>query len=189
MPSNQDATAPILFVRRQKRVADEGTPALNDSDATMSSGSATQGGQWLNGLVRSINSEVGTVRSRPGRSYNSHAGLIFPAHPAEGSRRGSGNRALSNRLQDCRGVSDQQERTHPMNMASDVTRVRASRVWLSAVAIALLLVVSNTAPATAQSTATVMVSNLEEAEVRSNLVEPWPGLRAFIPYRQYCRYA
>ena len=51
-----------------------------------------------------------------------------------------------------------------MNMASDVTRVRASRVWLSAVAIALLLVVSNTAPATAQSTATVMVSNLEEAE-------------------------
>ena len=104
------------------------------------------------------------MRSRPGRSYNSHAGLIFPAHPAEGSRRGSGNRALSNRLQDCRGVSDQQERTHPMNMASDVTRVRASRVWLSAVAIALLLVVSNTAPATAQSTATVMVSNLGEAE-------------------------
>ena len=51
-----------------------------------------------------------------------------------------------------------------MNMASNVTRVRASRVWLSAVAIALLLVVSNTAPATAQSTATVMVSNLEEAE-------------------------
>ena len=51
-----------------------------------------------------------------------------------------------------------------MNMASDVTRVRASRVWLSAVAIALLLVVSNTAPATAQSTATVMVSNLGEAE-------------------------
>ena len=164
LPNNQDVTAPILFVRRQKRVADEGTPTLNDSDATMSSGSATQGGQWLNGLVRSINSEVGTVRSRPGRSYNSHAGLIFPAHPAEGSRRGSGNRALSNRLQDCRGVSDQQERTHPMNMASNVTRVRASRVWLSAVAIALLLVVSNTAPATAQSTATVMVSNLEEAE-------------------------
>ena len=51
-----------------------------------------------------------------------------------------------------------------MNMASDVTWVRASRVWLSAVAIALLLVVSNTAPATAQSTATVMVSNLGEAE-------------------------
>ena len=51
-----------------------------------------------------------------------------------------------------------------MNMASNVTRVRASRVWLSAVAIALLLVVSNTAPATAQSTATVMVSNLDEAE-------------------------
>ena len=51
-----------------------------------------------------------------------------------------------------------------MNMASDVTRVRASRVWLSAVAIALLLVVSNPAPATAQSTATVMVSNLGEAE-------------------------
>ena len=51
-----------------------------------------------------------------------------------------------------------------MNMASDVTWVRASRVWLSAVAMALLLVVSNTAPATAQSTATVMVSNLGEAE-------------------------
>ena len=51
-----------------------------------------------------------------------------------------------------------------MNMASDVTRVRASRVWLSAVAIALLLVVSNPAPAMAQSTATVMVSNLGEAE-------------------------
>ena len=51
-----------------------------------------------------------------------------------------------------------------MNMASDVTRVRASRVWLLAVAIALLLVVSNPAPATAQSTATVMVSNLGEAE-------------------------
>ena len=112
------------------------------------------------------------MRSRPGRSYNSHAGLIFPAHPAEGSRRGSGNRALSNRLQDCRGVSDQQERTHPMNMASDVTRVRASRVWLSAVAIALLLVVSNTAPATAQSTATVMVSNLDEAEERRIWLNP-----------------
>ena len=51
-----------------------------------------------------------------------------------------------------------------MNMASDVTWVRASRVWLSAVAMALLLVVSNPAPATAQSTATVMVSNLGEAE-------------------------
>ena len=59
-----------------------------------------------------------------------------------------------------------------MNMASDVTRVRASRVWLSAVAIALLLVVSNTAPATAQSTATVMVSNLEEAEERRIWLNP-----------------
>ena len=59
-----------------------------------------------------------------------------------------------------------------MNMASDVTRVRASRVWLSAVAIALLLVVSNTAPATAQSTATVMVSNLEEAENRRIWLNP-----------------
>ena len=59
-----------------------------------------------------------------------------------------------------------------MNMASDVTRVRASRVWLSAVAIALLLVVSNTAPATAQSTATVMVSNLEEAEYRRLWLNP-----------------
>ena len=59
-----------------------------------------------------------------------------------------------------------------MNMASDVTRVRASRVWLSAVAIALLLVVSNTAPATAQSTATVMVSNLDEAEERRIWLNP-----------------
>ena len=40
-------------------------------------------------------------------------------------------------------------------------------VWLLAVAMALVLVVSNIAPATAQSTATVMVSNLGEApEVR-----------------------
>ena len=59
-----------------------------------------------------------------------------------------------------------------MNMASNVTRVRASRVWLSAVAIALLLVVSNTAPATAQSTATVMVSNLDEAEERRIWLNP-----------------
>ena len=59
-----------------------------------------------------------------------------------------------------------------MNMASDVTRVRASRVWLSAVAMALLLVVSNTAPATAQSTATVMVSNLGEAEYRRIWLNP-----------------
>ena len=50
-----------------------------------------------------------------------------------------------------------------MNMASNVTRVRVSMVWLLAVAVALVLVVSNIAPATAQSTATVMVSNLGEA--------------------------
>ena len=59
-----------------------------------------------------------------------------------------------------------------MNMASNVTRVRASRVWLSAVAIALLLVVSNTAPAAAQSTATVMVSNLDKAEERRIWLNP-----------------
>ena len=54
-----------------------------------------------------------------------------------------------------------------MNIASNVTLVRVSIVWLLAVAMALMLVVSNIAPATAQSTATVMVSNLEEAtEVR-----------------------
>ena len=54
-----------------------------------------------------------------------------------------------------------------MNIASNVTLVRVSMVWLLAVAIALVLVVSNIAPATAQSTATVMVSNLGEApEVR-----------------------
>ena len=54
-----------------------------------------------------------------------------------------------------------------MNIASNVTLVRVSMVWLLAVAMALMLVVSNIAPATAQSTATVMVSNLEEAtEVR-----------------------
>ena len=50
-----------------------------------------------------------------------------------------------------------------MNIASNVTLVRVSMVWLSAVAMALVLVVSNIAPATAQSTATVMVSNLGEA--------------------------
>ena len=50
-----------------------------------------------------------------------------------------------------------------MNIASDVTLVRVSMVWLLAVAVALVLVVSNIAPATAQSTATVMVSNLGEA--------------------------
>ena len=54
-----------------------------------------------------------------------------------------------------------------MNIASNVTLVRVSMVWLLAVAMALMLVVSNIAPATAQSTATVMVSNLEETtEVR-----------------------
>ena len=54
-----------------------------------------------------------------------------------------------------------------MNIASNVTLVRVSMVWLLAVAMALVLVVSNIAPATAQSTATVMVSNLGEApEVR-----------------------
>ena len=50
-----------------------------------------------------------------------------------------------------------------MNIASNVTLVRVSLVWLSAVAMALMLVASNIAPATAQSTATVMVSNLGEA--------------------------
>ena len=50
-----------------------------------------------------------------------------------------------------------------MNIASNVTLVRVSMVWLLAVAVALVLVVSNIAPATAQSTATVMVSNLGEA--------------------------
>ena len=50
-----------------------------------------------------------------------------------------------------------------MNIASNVTLVRVSMVWLLAVAMALVLVVSNIAPATAQSTATVMVSNLGEA--------------------------
>ena len=56
-----------------------------------------------------------------------------------------------------------------MNMASNVTRVRVCMVWLSAVAMAVMLVVSNIAPATAQSTATVMVSNLGEApEVRQH---------------------
>ena len=54
-----------------------------------------------------------------------------------------------------------------MNIASNVTLVRVSMVWLLAVAMAVMLVVSNIAPATAQSTATVMVSNLEETtEVR-----------------------
>ena len=56
-----------------------------------------------------------------------------------------------------------------MNIASNVTLVRVSMVWLLAVAMALVLVVSNIAPATAQSTATVMVSNLGEApEVRQH---------------------
>ena len=57
-----------------------------------------------------------------------------------GGRRGSGNRAPSNRLHGCRGVSSLQERTHPMNIASNVTLVRVSLVWLSAVAMALMLV-------------------------------------------------
>ena len=56
-----------------------------------------------------------------------------------------------------------------MNIASNVTLVRVSRVWLLAGAMALMLVASNIAPATAQSTATVMVSNLGEApEVRQH---------------------
>ena len=58
-----------------------------------------------------------------------------------------------------------------MNMASNVTRVRVCMVWLSAVAMALMLVVSNIAPATAQSTATVMVSNLEKRRRSANTVE------------------
>ena len=56
-----------------------------------------------------------------------------------------------------------------MNIASNVTLVRVSMVWLFSVAMALVLLVSNIAPATAQSTATVMVSNLGEApEVRQH---------------------
>ena len=57
-----------------------------------------------------------------------------------------------------------------MNIASNVTLVRVSRVWLSAVAMALMLVASNIAPVTAQSTATVMVSNLGEAPERRQRV-------------------
>ena len=57
-----------------------------------------------------------------------------------------------------------------MNIASNVTLVRVSRVWLSAVAMALMLVASNSAPVTAQSTATVMVSNLGEAPERRQRV-------------------
>ena len=53
-----------------------------------------------------------------------------------------------------------------MNMASNASRVRVSMLWLSAVAIALMLVVSNTAPAAGQST--VMVSNLGEATAESS---------------------
>ena len=56
-----------------------------------------------------------------------------------------------------------------MNIASNVTLVRVSMVCLLAGAMALMLVASNIAPATAQSTATVMVSNLGEApEVRQH---------------------
>ena len=56
-----------------------------------------------------------------------------------------------------------------MDIASNVTLVRVSMVWLLAVAMALVLLVSNIAPATAQSTVTVMVSNLGEApEVRQH---------------------
>ena len=55
-----------------------------------------------------------------------------------------------------------------MNIASNVTLVRVSMVWLSAVAMALVLVASNIAPATAQSTATVMVDSLVKSLCRPN---------------------
>ena len=42
-----------------------------------------------------------------------------------------------------------------MNIASNVTLVRVSMVWLLAVAMALVLVVSNIAPATALTWATI----------------------------------
>ena len=63
-----------------------------------------------------------------------------------------------------------------MNIASNVTLVRVSRVWLSAVAMALLLVASNIAPVTAQSTATVMISNLEEAPERRQRINIIVGM-------------
>ena len=51
-----------------------------------------------------------------------------------------------------------------MNTANNLTRCRVSLVWLSTVAIALMLVVLNIAPVAAQSTDMVMLSNLGEAE-------------------------
>ena len=51
-----------------------------------------------------------------------------------------------------------------MNTANNLTRFRVSLVWLSTVAIALMLVVLNIAPVAAQSTEMVMLSNLGEAE-------------------------
>ncbi len=63
-----------------------------------------------------------------------------------------------------------------MNIASNVTLVRVSRVWLSAVAMALMLVASNIAPVTAQSTATVMISNLEEAPERRQRINIIVGM-------------
>ena len=51
-----------------------------------------------------------------------------------------------------------------MNTANNLTRCRVSLVWLSTVAIALMLVVLNIAPVAAQSTGMVMLSNLGEAE-------------------------
>ena len=51
-----------------------------------------------------------------------------------------------------------------MNTANNLTRCRVSLVWLSTVAIALMLVVLNIAPVAAQSTEMVMLSNLGEAE-------------------------
>ena len=51
-----------------------------------------------------------------------------------------------------------------MNTANNLTRCRVSLVWLSTVAIALMLVVLNIAPVAAQTTEIVMLSNLGEAE-------------------------
>ena len=51
-----------------------------------------------------------------------------------------------------------------MNRANNPTRFRACLVWLSTVAIALMLVGFNIAPVAAQSTEMVMFSNLGEAE-------------------------
>ena len=49
-----------------------------------------------------------------------------------------------------------------MNKATNVTRARVRLVWLSAVTIALMLVLLNIAPVAAQSTEMVMFSNREK---------------------------